>query len=223
MRCGFRELIFVALMLGMLGSTYWFVFKPDAVKRTAIQTDMAAKKSALSQLRLQTAGVKDLEKQIAALEEAIAFFEDKLPKASQVDDLLEGVNREAKKYNLNTKVFRPLKIENYAAYSEQPIQMTIQGSFTGFYSFLLDLERLSRIVRIGQMKINKIGSKDGDTEVQMTLSIFFEREAPTGKPRREREKVETGESATASVDGGKAKGAAPEARERAGSKVAEVE
>jgi type IV pilus assembly protein PilO len=202
MRCGLRELIFVALMVGMLGSTYWFVFKPDAEKRAMIQTDMDSKRKALSSLRSQTAGVKDLEKQIAALEEAIAFFEDKLPKASQVDDLLEGVNREAKKYNLNTKVFRPLKIENYAAYSEQPIQMTIQGSFTGFYSFLLDLERLSRIVRIGQMKINKVGSTDGDTEVQMTLSIFFEREAPGAKPRKEREKAEAVETTAAASKAG---------------------
>ena len=219
MRCGFRELIFVALMVGMLGSTYWFVFKPDAEKRATIQMDMSSKKKALTDLRSQTAGVKDLEKKITELEEAIAFFEDKLPKASQVDDLLEGVNREAKKYNLNTKSFRPMKIENYAAYSEQPIQMTIAGNFNGFYSFLLDMERLSRIVRVSQMKINKIGSTDGDTEVQMTISIFFEREDANTR-RKGKEKVEAEDTATASS---KADKSTAQPAERAPSKVAGAE
>lgn len=180
MRLGIRELVFVALMVGMLACTWLFVFRPDGEKRAAIEQEMASKRKALTDLRASTAGIKDLEQKIEELQKAIHFFEDKLPKQKQVDSILDGVTTQARQHRLNTRTFKPLKIENYANYSEQPIQMTLSGDFKGFYAFLLDMERLSRIVRIHSMKLTKMSSKDGDMEADLTISIFFERDAGGG-------------------------------------------
>ena len=50
------------------------------------------------------------------------------------------------------------------------------GDFNGFYAFLLQLEKLPRITRVSQMKLEKISERDGEMTAQLTLSIFFEPE-----------------------------------------------
>jgi hypothetical protein len=52
--------------------------------------------------------------------------------------------------------------------------MNISGDFNGFYSFLLQLEKLARITRVTQMNLQKIDEHDGQMQAQLTLSIFFE-------------------------------------------------
>lgn len=177
MRLGIKELIFVVLMGGLLACAWLFVFKPDAAKVASLDADTVKKRRALAELRSNTAGIQDLEKKIDELQEAINFFESKLPKEKELDKILESVTTKAKEHNLHTKTFKTGKIENSAGYSEQPIQMTLQGEFkNGFYAFLLDLEKLSRITRVSQMKLEKMTSKDGEMTANLTLSIFFERE-----------------------------------------------
>ena len=78
--------------------------------------------------------------------------------------------------NLTTRTIKTLKSERAANYSEQPIQMSLAGDFHGFYSFLLQLEKLPRITRVTQMNLTKINEADGQMQAQMTLSIFFEPE-----------------------------------------------
>jgi len=52
--------------------------------------------------------------------------------------------------------------------------MNLSGDFNGYYSFLLQLEKLPRITRVTQMNLQKISDRDGEMQAQMTLSIFFE-------------------------------------------------
>ena len=80
----------------------------------------------------------------------------------------------AESNSLQTKTIKTLKSERNGGYSEQPIQMTLSGDFHGFYSFLLQLEKLSRITRVSQLKLDKITTKEGEMQAQMTMSIFFE-------------------------------------------------
>ncbi len=79
MRFGIKELIFVLLMAGLVASSYIFVFKPAAEKRTGRERDIADRQKALADLKTATTGIGDLEKKIADLQQAIVFFESKLP------------------------------------------------------------------------------------------------------------------------------------------------
>ena len=76
--------------------------------------------------------------------------------------------------SLQTKTIKTLKTERGPNYSEQPIDMSLAGDFNGFYSFLLQLEKLQRITRVTSMNLQKISDRDGEMQAQMTLSIFFE-------------------------------------------------
>src|SRR5262249_24447748 len=151
MTCGIRELIFMILMVGLLGSSYMFVFKPATEKRISREAEIMSKHKALEDLRQSTAGISDLEQKIKELEQAIRFFESRLPQEKEIDKILKDVWQMAKANSLETRTIKTLKSEKAAGYSEQQIQMTLAGDFIGFHSFLREMEKMSRIVRVNQM------------------------------------------------------------------------
>jgi type IV pilus assembly protein PilO len=137
-------------------------------------TEMAKEQTALNNLHTATIGISDLNKKIDDLQQAISFFESKLPQEKEMDKILKEVWQMAEANNLTTKTVRTMKAERAANFSEQPIQMGLSGDFKGFYSFLLQLEKLPRLTRITQMNMTKINDRDGEMTAQLTLSIFFE-------------------------------------------------
>ncbi len=177
MKFGIRELILVSAMIGLLVCSYFFVFAKSNAKRRELSDEISAKRTALANLKQATVGVDDLNRKIEELQRAISFFESKLPQEREVDKILKEVWQMAEANSLQTKTVKTLKSERGPNYSEQPIQMHLAGDFNGFYEFLLQLEKLPRITRVSQMKLEKIDERDGEMSAQLTLSIFFEPDA----------------------------------------------
>ena len=175
MKFGVRELIFVCILIGILGLAYSDFRKRDA-ERQDLEADTAKIRTELVSLKTATAGIEDLGRKIDDLQMAIDFFESKLPQEKEMDKILTEVSQMADANALTTRTVKTLKSERTAQYSEQPIQMSISGDFNGFYSFLLQLEKLARITRVTHMNLQKIDEHDGQMQAQMTLSIFFEPE-----------------------------------------------
>ena len=59
MKFGIREIIFVVVMLGLLGSTNYFVFSTANTKKEATLAEIRTKQTALSNLQQATAGIDD--------------------------------------------------------------------------------------------------------------------------------------------------------------------
>jgi type IV pilus assembly protein PilO len=167
-------MLFFTVMVGLLASTYFFVFAKANQKREALRRDILTKQAALGELRQSTAGVEDLNRRIKDLQDAIAYFESKLPQEKEFDKILKEVSQMAEANSLSTKTVRTLKSERFASYSEQPIQMSLSGNFNGFYLFLQQVEKLPRITRVTNMQLQKINERDGEMQASLTLSIYFE-------------------------------------------------
>ena len=176
MKFGIREISFVVVMLGLLGAIYFLVWDKAQTKIAAMERKTEDKVKALSDLEKATSGVSDVDKKVAELEEAIKFFEKKLPQERDIDQILKEVWEMADKNQLTTKTIKTMKSQRGAAYSEQPIEMSLSGNFSGFYEFLLKLEKLPRLTRVNQMSLDKISGKEGEMEAKLVLSIFFEPE-----------------------------------------------
>lgn len=174
MKFGIRELILVSLMIGLLVCSYLFVFVKANTKRADLEKQTITMRTKLTNLSQATAGIDDLGSKIDELQQAIDFFEKKLPAEKEFDKILREVSQMADANSLQTKTVKTLKSERGASYSEQPIQMTLSGDFKGYYAFLLQLEKLPRITRVSNMKLEKIDNREGEMTANMTLSIFFE-------------------------------------------------
>lgn len=181
MRFGFRELVFILLLMAVPAAAYFFVFSPRNVQIAQMRDEIRIKRAKLEQLSQATASMKDLGAEIDRLTQAVKVFEQKLPAQREVEVLLNQATELAGKQRLGVKSLRTDKAVAAAQYSEQPIKMVIVGDFDGFYSFLLDLERLKRITRMNQMQLKRIQNDEGQMQAEITLSIFFDPSGDSSK------------------------------------------
>ncbi len=183
MKFGVRELVFVAVMLGLLGSSYFLVFNKANEKRIAVQAEIDRKQKELAELELATSGTEDLKRKIEDLQKAISIVEDKLPQEREIDKVLKEVWNMAEANNLEQRTIKTLKSQRSSNYNEQPIEMSLAGDFEGFYVYLQQLEKLPRLTRVTKMDLNKMNDRDGAMEAKLTLSIFFEPDTATAAAR----------------------------------------
>jgi Tfp pilus assembly protein PilO len=184
MKFGLRELVLVALLLSLPVGAWWFVFRPRNARDAEIREAIAGKQRKLQALNRATATIGDLQHEIASLQEAIRFFQSKLPSEKEIDRVLQEIWRMAEASHLATKSIRTLErsqskrfTSTRGPHAEQPILIELEGDFLGFYTFLLALESQPRIMRIQDMTLQKTKSKSNQGKVHATfvVSIFFER------------------------------------------------
>jgi len=119
--------------------------------------------------------INDLQNEVGRLESALAFFENRLPQEREVDVILREVWGIAEAKSLTLRSIRCAAPELQARYSSQPITMTLEGPFEGFYEFMVGLERLPRLTKVRQMQISKSPMKEGVVQAELLMDIFFEK------------------------------------------------
>lgn len=181
MRIGFRELIFLVVLLAVPVASFIYVFKPRNVEIRRARTEISAKQTKLDQLDAMTEKIDDISLAIERGRESIKLIEEKLPSEENVDDILEQVWQLAEANRLAVKSVKSEKEEQTAQYMELPLKLQIEGPFDGFYQFLLDLEALPRITRIKDMTLEREDELSGpshkpagSTKAEFTLSIYYE-------------------------------------------------
>ena len=146
-----------------------------------------AKVDKLAEIEKVAATAKDWNKQLEQLQEGIEFFESKLPPKSEIHKVLEQVTVIAQKQGLKPKTIRTLNKKDSSGrvpnaikgaggprYIEQPLKMELVGNFNSFYSFLLELEKLPRIMKIRELKLKKQTKHEGQVAADFIVSIFFQ-------------------------------------------------
>ncbi len=174
MKFGPKELVLILLLLAIPAGSFIWVFKPANESMQQQKEELAKKTGKLEDLRDALKGIKDLDDEVSKLSAAIDFFEDKLPAQHEIHRVLEQVTKIAENHRLETRLFKTLKPKPFAHYSEQPIQMEVYGDFDAFYQFLLDVEKMPRITKIMDMELVKDKDKEGVTNANFKLSIFFD-------------------------------------------------
>ena len=177
MKFGFREILFIMLLLAVPVGAYLFVFEPRNKQIEEVREEIKRKQAKLEELETATKKIPDLGEEIDRLTDAIEIIEQKLPDERKVDEVLKQIWEMAARQRLTPKSVRTDKPLPTNQYSELPIQMEIVGDFDGFYSFLLELEKLPRITQLPKMKLTKLADKDlaqGQMRAEVVLSVFFE-------------------------------------------------
>jgi type IV pilus assembly protein PilO len=171
---GLRKVVFFALLVGVAVVGYRFMIRPANKDLAESKNCVDAKLAKLLEFEKATAAAEDLTKQLEQLQQAIEFFESKLPPTSQIYDVLEQVTVIAQKQGLKPKTIRTLVQKDNSGYVEQPLRMELQGNFNSFYSFLLELEKLPRIMKIRELKLDKQTNGEGQVLADFIVSIFFQ-------------------------------------------------
>lgn len=173
MRFGPLELIlFLAVLLFPAGS-YYFSFRPQAAKMAVDQAEIALKRETLDKLRAETSRTDDLVRENAMIAERIDEIESRLPTNKEIDQIVRQVSDLAVEAGLALPTFSSEKPIRAARFMEQPLTMETEGSFAGYYAFMVSVERLPRITRLIDMTIKRGKEDEAEIAVEFTLSIYF--------------------------------------------------
>lgn len=176
MNSNFRKFVFFVLLAGLAIGGYQFMIKKANKDLAEAQAKVDAKMEQLMKFEEATAAAEDVNKQLEKLQEAIDFFESKLPPKSQIHEVLEQVTLIAQKQGLKPKTIRTLALKDNSGYVEQPLKMELDGNFSSFYSFLLEIEKLPRIMKLRELDLKKKNSFEGEVSANFIVSIFFQNE-----------------------------------------------
>ena len=174
MTSSLRKAVFFVLLIAFAAAGYQYMIKPANRHLAEAKQRVEGKRAKLTEFEDATAKAEDLNKQLEQLQEAVRFFESKLPPTSEVHKVLEQVTVIAQKQGLKPKTIRTLQQKDNSGYIEQPLNMKLVGNFTSFYSFLLELEKLPRIMKLRELKLQKQNDSEGLVAAEFILSIFFQ-------------------------------------------------
>jgi len=169
-----RKVVFLVLLVSVAVVGYQYMIKPANAHLAEIDSRVAAKEAQLAKFKEASAAVEGLSKQLEELQQAMGFFESKLPPTSQIHEVLQQVTVIAQKEGLKPKTIRTLNKKDNSGYIEQPLKMELEGNFSAFYSFLLELEKLPRIMKIRELQLGRAKDGDGQIAADFTVSIFFQ-------------------------------------------------
>ena len=174
MTSSFRKIVFFVLLAGLAVVGYHYMIKPANKDLAEAKGKVDTKLAQLTKFEEAASAAEDLAKQLEKLQEAIEFFESKLPPTSQIHEVLEQVTVIAQKQGLKPKTIRTLMKKDNSGYVEQPLKMQLEGNFSSFYSFLLELEKLPRITKIRELTLKKNSDNEGQIAADFIVSIFFQ-------------------------------------------------
>lgn len=174
MTSNMRKIVFFVIMLSVALVAYQYMIKPANEHLARTKDDLKQDVDRLNEFKEATEADKGIAEQFAQLQEAILFFESKLPPTSEIHKVLKNITVIAQKQGLRPKTIKTLKMKDNSGYIEQPLQMELVGNFNSFYSFLLELEKLPRIMKIRELDLEKSKNLEGQVTADIVLSIFFQ-------------------------------------------------
>ena len=168
------KIIFFVLLMAVTYAADRYLIRPADYQLAAQKARVQAKLSKLKEFEKAEVMFEGFTKQLDELQEAIDFFESKLPPTSEIDKVLQDITVIAQKQGLRSKRVLTQARKDNSGYVEQPLKMELVGNFNSFYSFLLEIEKLPRIMKFRELELKKQANSEGQIEANFVMSIFFQ-------------------------------------------------
>lgn len=175
MQAGLRQAIFFIVVLAVPVASYFLVFRPQNTEIARARNEIEHKHAMLDKLREVTSQTDDLQRANEEIRQSIEAIEARLPSSKEMDEVLRQVSLLAQRNGLQVPKFKKKDKAMPAGLAfEQTLDVEITGDFDGFYQFLLELERMPRITRIPDMKIERNTNVDGEMKANFVLSVYYQ-------------------------------------------------
>lgn len=169
-----RSSILLATLIALPVASWWFVFREQNTRIAKTRQDIELQRSVLEKLKEETARNADLARANELIKKSIEAIETRLPSGKEIDSVVRQVSDLAIAAGLDAPGLKSAKPVKAALYMEQPLEMTLDGDFAGFYSFLVNLEALPRITRIPDLTLKSSDNETSEMRAAFTLSIYFQ-------------------------------------------------
>ena len=175
-----RVAILAGLLVVLFGAAIWLLYLPKYDEITALDQKLQALEKKLATAKINAA---ELEKFQAKMREAEAQFKiamRALPEKEEIPSLLTNVSKSGQDVGLEFLLFEPKPENKKEFYAEIPVAMNIRGDYHNLAVFFDKVARLSRIVNINNITINR-GKDAHDLKTSCTAVTYKFVEPPPEK------------------------------------------
>jgi type IV pilus assembly protein PilO len=201
MATGFREwpwplqaLFFLGLAVVLIAAGLYVPGSPVANVRTELEAAQATEKplqTEVASLRVYKQRRAELQSQMDALEKQLATLQTIVPEDKQADQFIIMIQSAAASSGVTIRRMKALPIATKQFYFEMPFEVEADGPYFSVLDFFSKLGRLSRIINVGDLKLQGIGKSNSTYRISaassvtgvMTITTFFSKaaDAPSSK------------------------------------------
>lgn len=162
-----------ALLLAavLIAGSYWFLIgdRYAAVERAAgaeqqLRGEFEKKQRRAAALDAYRARLEQMERDFGAMLR-------QLPGKAEVANLLNDISHTRSANNLDEEIFEPQSEVVRDFYAELPNRIVVVGNYHDMARFVSDIAELSRIVTIEQVKIERTGNNEPDSDQPTELRM----------------------------------------------------
>ena len=149
----------------------WLVVLSDAEQQ--LRNAQAVELKLRHEFTLKLAKAVNLEarvRQRAQMQYELAAFEKQLPGKEGMDTLISAINQSGVNRHLQFELFRPGPELVKSFYAEQPIALTVKGSFHDMAGLMADMAHSPRLVTLGNL--NLVPAQDRLLTLQATARTY---------------------------------------------------
>lgn len=171
---------FVAILIG--GLFYWQYWGPAVEEENTKTAQLDRLRQEIRQLEVTASKLQDFQREVALLEAKLETLKRILPPEKETPDLMRKVQSLAAQSNLVIRTFTPAATVNKEFYQEWPINMAVDGSYHNLGYFFDRVSRLSRLVNVGNLKINSTANQTASKTISANCvaTTFVYLDTPVG-------------------------------------------
>jgi len=201
MATGFREwpwplqaLFFLGLAVLLIAAGMYLPFLPNAQVRTELEAAQQTEKplqTEVASLRVYKQRRAELQSQMDALQKQLATLQTIVPEDKQTDQFIIMIQSAAVSSGVSIRRMKALPIASKQYYFEMPFEVEADGPYFAVLDFFSKLGRLSRIINVGDLKLQGIAKSNSTYRMSpsssvsgiMTITTFFSKaaDAPSTK------------------------------------------
>lgn len=167
-----RFLFAIFAVMLLLGAAFFqLCYMPQRAEIARLEDEAAKERAAL--VAVQNFMNENGAGRSEALAARSAALEKRLPKSMGQGEFLSLLEREAQHEQLTLAAVAPGQMEEAGGIFRLPLDVELDGDYFHLLSFLKEMERSERFIR---MESAEIESDDGKLHVKLRFSIFAEKE-----------------------------------------------
>ena len=166
-----QALAFLVLAVVLVLAGLYLPMSPVTTERVAVDSandKMNGLEKQVQPLRVFQQRRVELQTEMEALQKQLATLQAIVPEDKQVDEFIAMVQGAAAGSGVFIRKLETEPIVPQQYHSEMPFKVTADGPYYSLLDFFTRLGRLSRIINVGDIKLNEV--KPGDTSGQFRMA-----------------------------------------------------
>jgi len=175
-------LVAVAVPMYFISDMYPFTYASRKVEVAALETRHQELSRDLEKARLLVRNLERVEQEYAILHDQWDVAQTLLPEKNEMPDLLRKVTAAGQQSGVEFQIFRPKQTIAKGFYTDNPIEVRVEGGYHQTGVFLSRLANLNRIVNVSDLRIQGLDKQDEQPFTMKTDLILTAYTLDASKP-----------------------------------------